>query len=88
MDEVYNDSDFKTPMIFVLTVGADPQSQILKFTQKIKGEDLESKLHTISLGQNQDKIAKAAIAKGKQDGSWVLLQNCHLYKSFMNELES
>jgi hypothetical protein len=24
MDEVYNDSDFKTPMIFVLTVGADP----------------------------------------------------------------
>lgn len=52
MDDIYLDSDYKTPMIFVLTVGADPQSQILKFTQKIKGEDLEGKLYTISLGQN------------------------------------
>jgi len=35
--------------------------------------DLEGKLHTISLGQGQDKLAIESLEKGKQDGSWVLL---------------
>ena len=65
MEEVYKDSDNKIPIIFVLTVGADPQSTIIRFTQQIKGQDLEDKLHVISLGQGQDKIAIEKIEKGK-----------------------
>jgi len=32
-------------------------------------------------------VAKELIKKAKSDGNWVLLQNCHLAKSFMPELE-
>ena len=87
MAEVFQDSDNRTPMIFILTLGADPQNQILRFTQSIKGEDLEGHLHTISLGQGQKDHALKALEVAKENGSWVLLQNCHLYSSFMPTLE-
>jgi dynein heavy chain len=54
--------------------------------KKLKGESNDAYI-IISLGQGQNEFAEAAIAKGKQTGTWVLLQNCHLYKSFMPELE-
>jgi len=34
MDEVYADSDFKTPIIFVLSQGAEPTALFLRFAQK------------------------------------------------------
>jgi dynein heavy chain, axonemal len=33
MDEIYNTSDYKTPIIFILSTGADPTSSLLKFGQ-------------------------------------------------------
>ena len=41
----------------------------------------------ISLGQGQEEEAKRAILNdGIKNGSWVLLQNCHLFTSFMPDL--
>lgn len=34
MDRVHADSDSKTPIIFVLSQGADPSSQILNFAKQ------------------------------------------------------
>jgi dynein heavy chain len=48
---------------------------------------ISKKLEMISLGQGQGERAKALIADGKGRGGWVLLQNCHLAKSWMSELE-
>lgn len=33
-------------------------------------------------------MAKELISQAKVDGNWVLLQNCHLAKSFMPGLEA
>jgi len=88
MDEIYDDSDNKTPLTFILTQGADPTFSIINFAKTVKGEDLENKMYIISLGQGQDKVALARIQESVQSGAWVMLQNCHLYKSFMAELES
>jgi dynein heavy chain len=87
MDQIYADSDDKTPIIFILTQGSEPTSTIMKFAKKIKGDDYENHFTIISLGQGQDKPAISNIQHSIRNGSWLMLQNCHLYKSFMPELE-
>lgn len=72
MEEIYADSDNKVPIVFILTQGADPYNQILKFTSTKKAS-IEDQLHIISLGQGQDIVAKNALEKSRKDGNWVLL---------------
>jgi dynein heavy chain len=81
MEQVYLDTDFKTPLIFILSQGADPLLNLLRFAKEKKiGND---KMIILSLGQGQGPVAEKAINKGSKDGLWVVLQNCHLGKSFM-----
>lgn len=85
MDVIYNDTDVKTPLIFVLSAGADPTSALIKFA---KERNFAEKLNVISLGQGQGPKAEALIRTSKKNGEWVMLQNCHLAKSWMTALEN
>lgn len=49
MEEVFNDSDNKTPIIYVLSPGAEPTGLFLRFAKKMKGDNTEA-YHIISLG--------------------------------------
>ncbi len=80
MAELYADSDNVTPVIFVLSQGADPSSQLISFAEQMSFSD---RFEYTSLGQGQDVVAEALIEKGRKEGLWVLLQNCHLHKSWM-----
>ena len=82
LDEIYATSDYKTPLIFILSTGADPTSSLLKFASE-RGRQLS----VISLGQGQGKKAEKLITRAKGEGNWVLLTNCHLAKSWMPSLE-
>lgn len=82
VENVYVDSDRKTPIIFVLSQGADPTGAILNFAK-----ETNHKIFPISLGQGQDKYATEMIQMGKTSGDWILLQNCHLAKTWMPALE-
>lgn len=84
MDEVYQDTDPKIPLIFILSPGADPLQNLQRFARE---KQMFDKLHTISLGQGQEGPAEEGIKEGRKDGKWILLQNCHLAKSFMPKLE-
>lgn len=84
MEEVYQDTDHKTPLIFILSPGADPLQNLQRFA---KEKQMFDKLHTISLGQGQEGPAEEGIKEARKHGLWVLLQNCHLAKSFMPKLE-
>lgn len=41
----------------------------------------------LSLGKGQEKDAEEMINLGKEQGSWVLLQNCHLFTDFFDKLK-
>ena len=45
------------------------------------------KLLTISLGQEQGPRAEKLIIRAQEEGLWVMLENCHLSKSWLPKLE-
>ena len=78
----YDDSSILNPLVFVLSAGSDPMAGLLKFVA-----DVGITLHTISLGQGQGPKAELLMKNSMKDGSWVILQNCHLATSWMPSLE-
>jgi len=78
----YTDSNAMSPLIFILSPGADPGSNLYRFAAE-KGREVAS----ISLGQGQGPKAERLMDIATKDGGWVLLQNCHLATSWMPRLE-
>lgn len=70
MEVIYPDTDVKTPLIFVLSAGADPTSALKKFA---RDRNFEDNLFIISLGQGQGPKAEALIRAKKKVGHWVML---------------
>jgi dynein heavy chain len=82
LSKPYGDSTHMVPIIFVLSAGSDPFASLQKFAQ-----DKQKEYKSISLGQGQGPRAEALIDEAHQQGSWVVLQNCHLSTSWMPKLD-
>ncbi|CAG0901217.1 unnamed protein product, partial [Cyprideis torosa] len=85
LSKSYADSASTVPLVFILSPGADPMGSLLRFAKEMDydGEMFQS----ISLGQGQGPRAEELISKGREEGYWVCLQNCHLAISWMPTLE-
>lgn len=86
--KAYDESRNKTPILFIISPGADPLVLIEKLCQR-EEKEYEDNVRTLSLGQGQEEAALKAIdnAQIPNQEKWILLQNCHLAKSFMTQLE-
>ncbi|KAJ3342801.1 Dynein heavy chain 5, axonemal [Gonapodya sp. JEL0774] len=81
LDALLTESDNRTPMICLLSTGADPSADIENLSKKYKIE-----IKAISMGQGQEIHARKLLSTYMANGGWALLQNCHLGIPFMDEL--
>ena len=83
IDSIYDQMVAQTPVIFLLSIGADP-------TESIEGLARKRKLPSpavISMGEGQEPVAIRAMQEGAKNGTWVLLQNCELGLELMATME-
>lgn len=81
----FEDSSNVIPIVFVLTQGCDPAKDLHNLCEDMGNLD---SLKAIALGQGQGAIAQRLVDSGVESGDWVLLQNCHLFESWMPNLEA
>ena len=67
---IYEDMNCETPLVFVLSTGADPTLALDKFADEMGCKET---MGVISLGQGQGKKAQALIKASVKAGNWVLL---------------
>lgn len=85
---VFDEGRVETPFLLILTPGNDPLEAINKL-----GEEKNARVVPWSLGRGmQDKVKKAieeTIYSGSSSkvSQWIVLQNCHLCKSFLPMLQ-
>ena len=80
----FDDSNCCSPIVFVLSTGADPIADLTKLAEQT---GFSKRLTSISLGQGQGIFAEQAVSVAVDKGSWVCLQNCHLSISWLPTLE-
>ena len=84
LSDCFHDSTISSPLIFILSRGFDPTKAFTEFSVKMK---MERKVRMLSLGQGQGPKAVKVLEEASQKGYWILLQNCHLFISWLSELE-
>jgi dynein heavy chain len=68
------------PLIVIAGEGSDPVPELQRFAASCGQADMAC----ISLGRGQEAIAANAVKSAMVRGRWVMLQNCHLSRSFVN----
>jgi dynein heavy chain len=74
IEDTYKETDPYTPVLFLLSKGADPTAQVEGLCAMYK----KPTPIIISMGEGQEVKAEDAIGIGKMDGRWVMLNNSHL----------
>jgi dynein heavy chain len=85
IEKSFADSVNTTPLIFILSPGTDPVSDVITFADKL---GMKNRFESISLGQGQGPKATKMLENAQGTGGWVLLSNCHLMESWMSNLEA
>ncbi|KAF1335296.1 Dynein heavy chain, partial [Globisporangium splendens] len=79
---IYETSNYKTPLIFVLSPGVDPTNSLIALA-----DSMHKKVENCALGQGQASVAETILQRGLESGNWAFLANCHLMLSWAPTLE-
>ena len=83
---IYSQTNSTTPVVFVLSPGADPAFDVFKLGEEM-GFRPGAKLKYMALGQGMGPKAMELLETGSTRGLWVMLQNCHLLPRWLKSLE-
>ncbi|XP_063612420.1 dynein beta chain, ciliary-like, partial [Penaeus indicus] len=83
----YEESGPSTPIFFILSPGVDPLKDVERLGHSLGYTCENRRLHNVSLGQGQEKVAEEAIQIAAREGHWVILQNIHLVRQWLPRLE-
>jgi dynein heavy chain, axonemal len=82
--DCFADSNPCTPIIIIFSPDYDPVANVHSLASSLcNGSGMQS----LVLGQGQGPLAECLIRDAYSAGGWVLLQNCHLFSSWMPVLE-
>nr|CAD7394772.1 unnamed protein product [Timema cristinae] len=84
LSAIFQDSSPTTPLIFVLSTGTDPASDLYKFADKMR---FNKKMLVISLGQGQGPRAEAMLRSAMEAGFWVFFQLANALVVFSSTAE-
>ncbi|GAW80117.1 dynein heavy chain [Plasmodium gonderi] len=82
LENIFAESSNRKPFLFLLSLASDPTNMIDDFAKKYKKYPTDK----ISMGEGQEIIAKEKLKNALISGSWLILQNCHLNKTFIIEV--
>ncbi|KAM6931388.1 dynein axonemal heavy chain 10 [Xenentodon cancila] len=82
---IYDDSTPFSPIVFILSPGSDPASDIMKLAEASGFGG--GKFKFLAMGQSQEKVALELLDNAVSCGQWLMLQNCHLLVKWLKELE-
>eukprot|EP00061_Rhincodon_typus_P011670 g36865.t1 len=84
-EAIFEQSTANSPIVFILSPGSDPASDLLKLAER-SGFGT-SRLKFLAMGQGQEKVALQLLETAVARGQWLMLQNCHLLVKWLKELE-
>ncbi|CAF4691617.1 unnamed protein product, partial [Rotaria sp. Silwood1] len=84
-EAIWEQSTPLSPIIFILSPGSDPTTDLLKLAERT--EFGVGKVKLLAMGQGQEKIAINLMEQAVSRGYWLMLQNCHLLVKWLVELE-
>ncbi|EGI59469.1 Dynein beta chain, ciliary [Acromyrmex echinatior] len=86
-EKSYEETSANTPVFFILSPGVDPLKDVEKLGKQLGFTFDAQNFHNVSLGQGQEPIAEEMIEISARNGHWVILQNIHLVKKWLPNLE-
>jgi len=79
-----NESAPLEPILFIISPGSDPSSELMDFAETVVGRQA---FHELAMGGGQNEAAIELIKKSADKGEWVCLKNLHLVTSWLPSLE-
>ena len=83
IQDIYEESQCRKPVLYLLTAGSDPTFSIDELAKKKKKYPTDK----VSMGEGQERVARDKNNAAFITGGWVILQNSHLGIGYMCELE-
>ncbi|KAM3661462.1 dynein axonemal heavy chain 10 [Ammospiza maritima maritima] len=84
-DAILQQSTPFIPVVFILSPGSDPVSDLMKLAER--SEFKADRLKFLAMGQGQEEIALQLLEESVVHGHWLMLQNCHLLVKWLIHLE-
>ncbi|KAJ3602266.1 hypothetical protein NHX12_030025 [Muraenolepis orangiensis] len=84
-EAIYEQSTPNSPIVFILSPGSDPASDLTKLAERSGFGG--NRLKFLAMGQGQEKVALQLLETAVSRGQWLMLQNCHLLVRWLKLLE-